>query len=224
MAPASESGLSFRVVDADHRTVFSAAVGGDQGTWSASYPFVYALDFNAVQRPGAYRIEVDAPADATSPLFRIDTAANLYASPMANALSFYENERDGANFIPSGLRSAAGHLNDAHAMTYLIPTINSNDGFAGDLTPLGTTINASGAWWDAGDYLKFVETDSYVVAMMETAVRDFPAQLGEESASSNFRAEAAFGLDFLTRMWDDSTRSLYIQVGIRSLGCSRPSV
>jgi endoglucanase len=216
MAPASESGLRFRVVDANHSTVFSAPLGADQGAWSTAYPFVYALDFNAVQRPGTYHIEVGDPAHATSPLFRIDTPANLYASPMANALSFFQNERDGANFIPSGLRSAAGHLNDANAMTYLIPTLNSNDGFAGDLTPLGKRINASGAWWDAGDYLKFVETDSYVVAMMETALRDFPAQLGRGSATSNFSAEAAFGLDFLSRMWDDSTRSLYIQVGIGS--------
>src|SRR6202035_2913759 len=109
-----------------------------------------------------------------------------------------------------------GHLNDATAMTYMIPKLNGNDGFAGDLTPLGTTIDGSGAWWDAGDYLKFVETDSYVVAMMETAVRDFHVQLGTGSATSNFSAEAAFGLDFLSRMWDDSTRTLYIQVGIGS--------
>ena len=53
---------------------------------------------------------------------------------MANSLSFYENERDGPNFIPSALRTAPGHLNDENAMTYLIPDVNSNGNFKGDLT------------------------------------------------------------------------------------------
>ena len=114
---------------------------------------------------------------------------------MANSLSFYENERDGPNFIPSALRNAPGHLNDENAMTYLIPNVNSNGNFKGDLTPLGVTIDAAGAWWDAGDYLKFTETISYVVGMMETDVRDFPNQLGTGSATANYSAEAAFGLE-----------------------------
>lgn len=214
MATVSEAGAVFRVTDAHGVAVFSAPIRADQGPWSSGYPFVYALDFNRVHQLGSYHIVVDGPVGATSPAFPIDTAAHLYAQAMGNSLSFYENERDGPNFIPSALRTAPAHLNDESAMTYLIPEINSNDGFSGDLTPLGRRIDGSGAWWDAGDYLKFVETDSYVVAMMETAVRDFPAQLGAGSATANFTAEAAFGLDFLSRMWDDQTKTLYIEVGI----------
>jgi endoglucanase len=214
MSSGSDRGVVYRVDDSAGRAVFSGRVESDMGAWSAAYPHVYALDFNALQRAGTYTIAVGSPAVATSPSFRIDSPARLYTPAMAKALSFYENERDGASFIPSALRSAPGHLNDANAMTYVIPKVNGNDGFPGDLTPLGKRVDASGAWWDAGDYLKFVETDSYVVAMMETGVRDFPAQLGTGAAASNFSAEAAFGLDFLNRMWDDPTRTLYIQVGI----------
>jgi endoglucanase len=129
-------------------------------------------------------------------------------------LSFYQNERDGPNYIPSALRTAPGHLNDASAMTYLTPNMNSSGRFSGDLTPLNIRIDASGGWWDAGDYLKFVETTSYTVAMMEVGVRDFPTQLGASSTSANFTAEVQFGLSFLLRMWDDSTKTLYYQVGI----------
>ena len=99
-------------------------------------------------------------------------------------------------------------------MTYLIPVVNSNGDFKGDLTPLGVTIDAAGGWWDAGDYLKFTETISYVVGMMETDVRDFPNQLGSGSATSNYSAEAAFGISWLENMWNDSTKTLYLQVGI----------
>ncbi len=214
MAQHAEDGATFSVRDSQGHVAFSAPVGSDQGAWSSTYQFVYALDFNGVTAPGTYHVEVTGSDDAASPSFRIDTPARLYAQALANALRFYENERDGPDFIPSALRKAAAHLNDENAMTYLIPKINSNDGFSGDLTPLGKRIDGSGAWWDAGDYLKFVETDSYVVAMMETGVRDFPAQLGAGSSRSNFSAEAAFGLDFLSHMWDDSTRTLYIEVGI----------
>src|SRR6202008_2212478 len=113
--------------------------------------------------------------------------ASIYAAPLANALSFYENERDGPEYIPSALRSAPGHMNDEHAMTYLTPKVNGNGAFKGDLQALGTTIDASGGWWDAGDYLKFVQTESYTVAVMETAVRDFPSQLGSGApAGSDF--------------------------------------
>jgi endoglucanase len=38
--------------------------------------------------------------------------------------------------------------------------------------------------------------------------------MGAGSAVSNFTAEAKFGTDWLLRMWDDPTRTLYYQVGI----------
>lgn len=75
-------------------------------------------------------------------------------------------------------------------------------------------INASGGWWDAGDYLKFVQTTSYALAVMEVGIRDFPNQMGGGSTRSNFTAEARFGLDSLQRMWDQSTKTAYYQVGI----------
>ena len=215
MVTMAEHGATFRVVDAGGHVADVAAVGADQGSWGTTYSHVYALDFDAVHRTGSYHIVVSGGSmQVSSPVFRIDSAARLYAKAMANSLSFYENERDGPNFIPSALRNAPGHLNDENAMTYLIPQVNGNGNFKGDLTPLGVTIDASGAWWDAGDYLKFTETTSYVVGMMEIDVRDFPSQLGSGSATANFSAEAAFGLDWLEHMWNDGTKTLYLQVGI----------
>jgi endoglucanase len=216
MAPGAETGATFSVKNAKGVTVYSAAIGANLGSWSSSYPDVYALDFGPVTRPGTYTISVSGPITGSSPSFPIGTAAKLYAGALSNALSFYQNERDGANYIPSPLRTAPGHLNDAHAMTYLTPQFDSNDNIIGDLTPLGIRINASGAWWDAGDYLKFVETTSYTVDMMELGVRDFTDQMGSGSTSANFATEAKFGLDWLQHMWNDSTSTLYYQVGIGS--------
>jgi endoglucanase len=214
MASGSENGARFSVKNSSGTTVYSAPIGANLGKWSASYPDVYALDFPAVTTPGTYSVSVAGPIAAQSPSFRIGTAANVYSGALANSLFFYQTERDGPNFIPNALRTAPGHLNDQNAMTYLTPHTNSSGRFKGDLTPLGVRINAAGGWWDAGDYLKFVQTTSYTVDLLLAGVRDFPNQMGPGSATSNFTAEAKFGAQWLLRMWDDSTKTLYYQVGI----------
>ena len=213
MASGAETGATFSVKNASGTTVYAASIGANLGSWSASYPDVYALDFGSVTTPGTYTIVASGPIGGSSPSFAIDTAANVYAQALSNGLSYYQNSRDGANYIPSALRTAPGHLNDANAMTYLTPSVNSSC-CSGDLSPLGIRINGSGAWWDAGDYLKFVETISYTVDMMQLGVRDLSAQMGAGSTTANFTAEAKFGLDWLQQMWDDTTNTLYYQVGI----------
>jgi endoglucanase len=214
MSTAPETGATFSVKNASGATVLTAPVGASLGAWSNSFKNVYALDFNTFTTPGNYTISVSGPVAATSPSFRIDTGANVYAGPLANALAFYQTERDGPNFIPSALRTAAGHLNDQTAMTYLSPHVNSSGRFSGDLTPLGVRIDASGGWWDAGDYIKGVQTLGYTTDLLLAGVRDFPAQMGSGSPGSNFTAEAKFGTDWLLKMWDDPTRTFYYQVGI----------
>ncbi len=215
MSNFDETGVPYAVLDSGGGTVASGTVGASRGSWSKSFPYVYAIDFDAVTASGRYTVSFAGPAPASSPPFEVAPAASLYSTPLANALSFYEDERDGPEYIPSALRTAPGHLDDEHATTYATPKVNANGQFKGELQPLGKTIDASGGWWDAGDYLKFVETTSYTVSLLEAAVRDFPDQLGSGApAASDFRAESRFGVEWLLRMWDEGTSTLYYQVGI----------
>lgn len=216
MSSASSSSASFSVLNSNGSPVYSAAIGASQGSWG-SFTHVYALDFDTVTSPGIYTISVIGSISSTSPSFPIDTGENLYSTLLENTLYFYENERDGANFITTPLRTAAGHLNDEKAKVYFTPTFNKKDN-AGPLTPTGAVIDASGGWWDAGDYMKFVETHSYVVALMLVGARDFPNQMGAGSMTSNFTSEAKFGLDWLQKMWDDSSKTFYYQVAVASGG------
>jgi endoglucanase len=78
-----------------------------------------------------------------------------------------------------------------------------------------------------------VETTSYTAALMQIGVRDFPNQMGANAqvnppappgsisfagnspgapSSSNFTAEAQFGVNWLLKMWNDQTKTLYYQV------------
>ncbi len=216
MASGAETAATFAVKNSSGTTVYSASVGTSLGAWG-TFTSVYALDFDSVSTAGTYTISVASPIAATSPAFKIDTAANLYSTPLANALYYYESERDGPNYIQNALRTAPGHLNDESATVYLTPSFDKKDN-AGALTATGAVIDASGGWWDAGDYMKFVETHSYTVAMMLVGVRDFPGQMGSGSSTSNFTAEAQFGLDWLQKMWADSSQTLHYQVAVASGG------
>ena len=219
--------------------MYSAAVGSFLGTWTNSATLtysIYAMDFTAPAGIG-YTISVSGPAAAASPAFPVQDPSTLYPGLLLNTRFFYETERDGPNYVPNALRTAPGHLNDAQANVYQTPPLDSNDNIATTgtpLTPSGATIDASGGWWDAGDYMKYVETVSYTVALQEIGVRDFPNQMGAGApaypsappklsptpvtpagapASSDFSPEARFGIEFLMKMWDDSSKTLYYQVG-----------
>src|SRR5438874_6837577 len=214
MATGVETGATFAVKNSSGTTLFSGLIGANLGSWSNSYPDVYALDFSTVTAAGTYTITVSGPIAASSPTFKIDSAANVYSNPLANSLFFYQNERDGTNFIASPLRTAAGHVNDQSATVYITPSTNNNGRFSGDLKPVSpaTIIDASGGWWDAGDYLKFVQTTSYTLGLLLIGARDFPNQMG--AGSSDFTTEGTFGLDWMQHMWDDNNKVLYYQMGI----------
>ncbi|MBV8550735.1 MAG: glycoside hydrolase family 9 protein [Acidobacteriaceae bacterium] len=234
-----EPGATFRVVNSHGNAVYSAAAGPLLGTWSNSKSLtyqVYALDFNAPEGD-TYTISVSGPVPTTSPRFAVGRPAVLYPGLLLNTRFFYESERDGPDYIRNALRTAPGHLNDEQAKVYLTPPLDDNDLIATSSAPLaatGAVIDGSGGWWDAGDYMKYVETTSYTVALQEIGIRDFPNQLGPGAplnppsppasisyagnaagspSSSDFTSEAQFGIEFLMKMWDDKSRTLYYQVG-----------
>ena len=212
MANFDAAGKPFTVSGEGGAVVFNGTVGQSAGSWSKTFPFVYPLDFDGLQAPGRYTSRPGERAHRRSPS---RPRSALYGPAIANSLSFYENERDGPQYVPSALRTAPAHLNDETATAYSTPKVNGQGGFKGELHSLGTTLDASGGWWDAGDYLKFVETTSYTVDEMLAGVRDFPAVMGPGApASQDFAGEARFGLEWLLRMFDAETGTLYYQVGI----------
>ena len=242
MSTAPESGATFRVLDAKGNVAYSAAVGPLLGTWGHSKALtyqVYALDF-AVPRGKHYRVSVAGPLRATSPVFAVARPEDLYPGLLLDSLFFYQTERDGADYIPNALRSAPGHLKDEHADRFVTPPLDPDDNI-NNTPPTSPLIPAtlpatdvSGGWWDAGDYLKYVATESYTTGLMQTGVRDFPAAMGASArqhppaplnavsyagrsgdgapTNSDFSAEARFGVGWLLKMWDRQHKALSLQV------------
>ena len=242
MSTEPETGATFKVVTAEGKTAYQAKIGAQLGTWSHDKTLtyqVYALDF-VVPCGTSYTISVTGPIDATSPKFAVEKPEVLYPGLLVNTLFFYETQRDGADYISNALRDAPGHLKDKNAKLYLTPPFDDND-FINNVPPAKPlaaaglpNIDAEGGWWDAGDYEKYVETVSYATALMEIGVRDFPKQMGPEAPlhppappnsvsyagdsgvgapkSSDFSAEANFGIQWLLKMWNNSTKTLAYQV------------
>src|SRR5438105_13582489 len=87
-ASGAETGATFVIKNSSGTTVFGPnAIGASLGSWSGSYPDVYALDFNNFVTAGTYTISVSGPiAATTSPTFKIDSGANVYGTALANSL------------------------------------------------------------------------------------------------------------------------------------------
>ena len=242
MSPTPVTVGTFEVLNSSNKISFSGKVGALLGTWSHSATVtysVYALDFSV---PGGdiYKIKVAGTVSPTSDKFAVDTPENLYSGLLLNTLFFYETERDGPNYIQNALRTAPGHLKDGNARVYQTPPLDLNDDINNvpPALPLVSTkipnIDASGGWWDAGDYEKYVMTTSYTAALMQIGVRDFPNQMGPYApvnppapptavsfagnsaprapVSSDFTNEANFGVNWLLKMWNEQTKTLYYQV------------
>jgi hypothetical protein len=213
LSPVKETGGTFDVLDDHGHAVLSGPLGSNRGSWNATYPYVYGIDFGAVTAQGSYTIRVDGPAPAVSPPFPVSSGAALYTKLLANAKFFYESQRDGTDVDHSVLERKPSHLNDASATVYRQPEYQHGE-LAHDLKAAGLPpVDALGGWFDAGDYVKFVMTASYTDLVMLAGARDFPQLLGAGS-KADVADEGRFGAGWLLKMWDDGTRTLYYQVGI----------
>ena len=213
MATARVGKAGFAVLDAAGRQVLTGQVdAASRGSWNATYPAVYSMDLSKLTRPGTYRIKVTGGANAVSPSFRVQSAADLYGGLVRDGVTFFQTQRDGRAVIPGALGRRPAHLHDSAAQVYATPTFVTDDVIAeADLSRIGGPVDVEGGWYDAGDYLKFTHSTAYGAVTLLASAR----ALGP-SAPTTLDAEARHGVDWLAKMWDEQTRTLYLQVGIGS--------
>jgi endoglucanase len=218
MATGSLSGETYKVVDSGGTTVASGSVSTtSKGSWNSAYPDVYPINFSSVTASGTYHVTVAGSVTASSDNFQVESAASLYGPLVADGVTFYQNQRDGDVQASTALHRQPSHLNDASATVYKTPDfIADSDGGTGDqisgnLVPISgaSPVNVEGGWFDAGDYLKFTFTASYADDLLYSSA----LALGS-SAPASLTAEAQYGTTWLNKMWNSSTKTLYLQVGV----------
>ena len=210
MLPRKVDRVTFEVA-----TPFGVAYRGtsadDVGGWNANYRAVYKLSFSGLTMPGQYRVRLLSPARAVSPGFSIGDGTQLYGQLVDNAVRYFTSERDGQDVVSSVLSRRPANLTDAKAFVYADPRYDSNDSLLGSLKRTGGPVDVSGGWFDAGGgYEKFGYTESYADALMLLAARDYPGSY------ATLAPEAAFGLKWITKLWNPARKVLYAQVGIGS--------
>jgi endoglucanase len=200
-----QDGTAFSVVGAaSGKAVYEGKVSASVSKWSEAFGYVYVLEFSSVDTAGEYIIKVGT---VRSPTFKIDSGKNLYAPLLENGLIYYHAQRDGPDLMPGQLKREPSHLADRAAMVYEQPVYDENAQLSGSLKPVdGPAIDVSGGWFDAGDYVKFVHTTSFVEGAMLWMIR--------QGLPVDYTPEARYGLHWLNKMWDGKTQTLYYQVGI----------
>ncbi|MCW3100878.1 MAG: glycoside hydrolase family 9 [Chthonomonadaceae bacterium] len=191
-------GNSFTVVDDDvtpqpRYTGKLQAYAGPNGAKYGHYDRHFFADFGELQRPGRYRLRLSD--GHLSPPFSI--GSDVYSRLVPLVLKYFDVQCCGTQ--------KSAHRGDCHV----------DDGVIVGGPRDGERIDASGGWHDAGDYMKFVETTSYVTAVMLFAYdhyrRQFPAH-GPSGAMPQLLAYARVGLDWLLKM-HPSPQEFYYQVG-----------
>jgi endoglucanase len=215
LAKGTVSGATWKLVSSSGATAASGTTGSSLGSWNSAYPAVYLVDFTSVKTAGTYHVVVSGTASASSPTFTIGSASGVYGKVADDAVSFFQAQRDGSDVVPGQLNRKASHLNDRTASVYNWPTFTDPDGDTIAAAPTrisgAPSVNVEGGWFDAGDYLKFTTTTSYADAALQIAARD-----SGSAATSALSQEAQHGLDWLSKMWDPASKTLYIQVGLGS--------
>ena len=152
---------------------------------------------------GSYSVVLDDGTRA-GPIL---VAREPYAPVLPLVAQFLAEQRCGPTTKSASLHGACHlfrSLHDAH----------SGDGVAVDdgASPpysVASPVNAEGGWHDAGDYLKFAQTTSYVLAVELMALRDHRNALGK--GGEMLARELRWGLDWLLKM--ESGPEPYHQVG-----------
>jgi endoglucanase len=213
MLPRKVASVRFQVVT-PYGVVYQGTSSRDVGSWNSAYQAVYQLSFSGLHQPGQYRVRLVSPAAAVSPGFIVGDGPQLYRQLVDNSVRYFTSERDGPDVDSSVMNRQPANLTDEKAYVYADPRYDSNDNLLGTLKKTGGPVDVSGGWFDAGGgYEKFGYTASYADALMLLAAR---AQSNEQGPNSydQLQQEAAFGLQWVTKLWSPARKVLYAQVGI----------
>ena len=202
----SLAGLEFSVLRiSDETAVFGPApIGTALGAYSG-YDYHYRLDFSALADPGEYFIRL---SDGSAQSYAFEIGDCVYASAPGKVLNFIRAQRCGYNPYLGETCHASSGTGRMDGMT------------VGGPNP-GAVIDASGAWHDAGDYIKFMINIANVSYFLLLAYYENPDVFEDEYLASgdpgsngipDVLDEAKYGLDWIMKM-NPSADEFYYQVG-----------
>lgn len=147
------------------------------------------INFSHVTQPGWYQLKSDT---TTSAPFQI--VDNVYKGLTERLVKALYLQRSGSviNDQATGMNRPKSHVQDA--------VIFRSDEFH----KVGTQLDMTGGWYDAGDYGKYVATTTITIARLLEAYNQAPALFNTLDSNNNalppVLEEAVYGLDWLAKM------------------------
>ncbi len=195
----------YQVVDAKTGATVASGVAGPRvlsTTSRAGTPLTGdRVDLSALTQPGRYTVVlVDG-----SKFGPIVVDPNAYATVVPSLLRFLGVQRCGPTDMATS-QHAACHLfsSIAGSGTFSGDGIAVDDGYTGSVdSTTGPAVDVEGGWHDAGDYIKFLGTTSFVLTVDLLALRDHGTVLAGPrmgAVRDALRAEMRWGLDWVRKM------------------------
>ncbi|MFA3781687.1 glycoside hydrolase family 9 protein [Melioribacteraceae bacterium 4301-Me] len=175
------SGKIFSVIDKkNNMKIFSGRIGNNEGKYG-DFNYTYVIDFSKVRNAGIYFIEVE---NQKSYEFKI--GSGVYNQLAEYLLEFFKVQRCG--YTNPKLHGVC-HIADATSLIIGKNVVNQS-------------VDVTGGWHDAGDYIKFLNTTAYSTYMLLFSYEFDPSKFSFDNNKNNVAdilEEAKIGLDWMLR-------------------------
>jgi len=174
-------GTTFQVVDSKTETIeFKDEIGVDRGEFG-NFQHTYEIDFTKFKKDGSYKIVVESYSS-----LKFEIRDNLFAPVVKELMKFFPIQR-------------CGYTNPSeHEVCHIADATSLIDG---DKTST-ETIDVTGGWHDAGDYVKFLNTTAVTTYTLLFAYELDNKKFGFDYNKNNIPdilEEAKVGLDWMLR-------------------------
>ncbi len=209
------SGQIGYIKDESGKTVFSAPLQkATENDIEAYRPLsgeeVWTLDFSSLQTPGRYYVQV--PSMGRSYTFEIGTS--IYKDVFFKTARSLFFQRSGMNLtsahagVWSRLSEPKTGADGKPLAAYIHNSIKDKSPLLDDGTPAGTYVEATGGWYDAGDFNRYTRTAALAIENLLSYYELKPANFTDsqlnlpESGNGipDILDEAKYELDWLTKM------------------------
>lgn len=174
-------GRKIQIVNAQNKKpVYTVSVGVNRGAYG-NFTYTYEADFTFLKTEGEYYFQLGRQISYS---FKI--SKNVYNEVADSLLQFFKVQRCG---FTNPLLHKVCHVADA-------TSIIEND------KKISRSVDVSGGWHDAGDYVKFLNTTSYSTYMLLFSYEFDPVKFGFDNNRNNIPdilEEAKIGLDWMLR-------------------------
>ena len=167
-------------ITANNKTVNTFSLENNHGRYG-NFRFSYVVDFSSITAIGNYFIEIEKKKS-----YSFSIGNNIYNGIAETLLQFFKVQRCG--YTEPDLHKPC-HIADATSL------IDGN-------RTIAKSMDITGGWHDAGDYVKFLNTTAYSTYMLLFAYDFNPAKFGFDKNRNNvpdILEEAKIGLDWLLR-------------------------